>query len=747
MSAVANDSAAGQPVVETNGANGMNGVNGMNGTNGIPVDSQAQAHSHHGIPLPHRHHANPHATGGDVNNEANFEVVTDGRRKRNNDAEERQKEEDERQGKDSKEAKAEKKQEKEANGGAANAEEDETTAAAPSGHKQPKRAGTVKDKYQKQKDKVKAKTKPAGGFDATPVPDAPPGYTVKFTFHRATNLPAADLGTQASDPFCIATLTTALPKRHKEDPNLEHRTPTIRKTLEPVWDDEWVVANVPATGFKLKVRLYDEDWPDHNDRLGNVTVLVHQLNEQWKGFPVADFEVKKRAGSKRAYLVKAATTALHRGASMTPRLFMSAEVLGLSDSPPHAHMYTVAPTFYFRHFSPMIGRLAGLKVNKDEEQDHSGSGEPHAATAQAEARDNQEHGHNIHENDQQGAAANGGNGNRGGSSSGKTQKYDFQANEIQLQGPVPTKMYHRYVEFRPMIGMMFSRSGLRGRILHKALSHQHRRIYNFDSSTEYHRFEPCTEEASLQFLKLAHYDEGGRIFTYVLTLDGLFRFTETGKEFGIDMLSKHTMHSDVAAYIACSGEFLIRRLKKPLSDKHHKQEKNSAEPHQPTHPSDPELPGGPPHDKPPTRPEYYQLVIDNDSGTYRPDASVLPDLQSFLEKNFPGLGIVTLACDDEEDQKLKEQQREIKKTEGENVHMVLNRSPSSSSFSSDDVSDLEDTERHNADNHQGPTAPRRSKKERMLDIMSADSPIKGLKEEFAGGHHEGEGEKAAGASK
>jgi hypothetical protein len=31
----------------------------------------------------------------------------------------------------------------------------------------------------------------------------------------------------------------------------------------------------------------------------------------------------------------------------------------------------------------------------------------------------------------------------------------------------------------------------------------------------------------------------------VITLDGMFRFTETGKEFGIDMLSKHTMHSDV----------------------------------------------------------------------------------------------------------------------------------------------------------------------------------------------------------
>ncbi|KAK8124276.1 uncharacterized protein PG998_000035 [Apiospora kogelbergensis] len=597
----------------------------------------------------------------------------------------------------------------------------------------PARHGTagMKEKYKNQKNKIKDKTKPEGGFDTTPVPDAAPGYTVRFTFHRATNLPAADVSTQASDPFCIATLTTALPKRHKEDPNLAHRTPTIRNTLEPQWEDSWTVANVPASGFKLKVRIYDEDWPDHNDRLGNVTVIVHRINEQWTGFPVADFEVKKRAGSKRAYLVKAATTALHRGASMTPRLFMSAEVLGLSESQPNAHMYTLGPTFYFRHFSPMIGRLAGLKVNKDEEHDHSAEAKASALAEERDSKNNKENG------SKDGGRGQNGDG-RGGSSGGnnKTQKYDFQANEIQLQGPVPPKLYHRYVEFRPMIGMMFSRSGLRGRILHKALSHQHRRIYNFDSSTEYRQFEPCSEEASLQFLKLAHYDEGGRIFTYVLTLDGMFRFTETGKEFGIDLLSKHTMHSDVAAYIACSGEFLVRRLQKPTAS-------SDPDPDQPTHPSDPAVPGGPPHETPPTRPEYYQLVIDNDSGTYRPDKSVLPELRRFLEMNFPGLGIVTLACDDDEDQRLKEHQREVKKKEGENVHMVLNRSPSSSSLSSDDISDLDETEQHAAAaGHEA----RRSKKERMLDIMSNDNPMKGLKQEFMGGGQQAEGAKA-GASK
>lgn len=554
----------------------------------------------------------------------------------------------------------------------------------------PKRHSTldIKHKFNKEKEKIISKAKPPGGFDPTPIPDAPPGYTIKFTFHRASNLPAADIGTQASDPFIEATLTTSLPKRHKEDPDLVHRTRTIRRTTEPNWQEDWIVANVPALGFKLKCRLYDEDWPDHNDRLGNVTIVVPSIGENWEGIKCKEYNVKKRMGSKRAYLVKAITSGLNKNVSMTPKLYVSAALVGKSD-PPHGHIYTVGPCSYFRHFSPMIGRIAGVQVTKDQEQDSQGAPETH--DTQDDDKKNK-----------------------------KTQKYDFQAVEIQLQGPVPPRLYHRYVEFRPLIGLMFSRSGIRGRVMHKALTHQHNRIYNFDSSTEWEQFEPCSEEASMQFLKLAHYDQGSRIFTYVITLDGLFRFTETGKEFGIDLLSKHTMHSDVATYIACSGEFFIRRLKKPNADE-------SPEPNQPTHPND-DLSGGPPHHSPPTNPQYYQLIIDNDSGTYRPEKSVLPDLKMFLENNFPGLGIVTLGCDDEEDKKLKEEQREAKKKEGLNVHLVPNRSLSSSSVSSSDMSDLDDMERAGDAGH-------KSKKERMWDLLEKEEPLKDLKQEFSKRHH------------
>ncbi|KAK1450546.1 C2 domain-containing protein [Colletotrichum melonis] len=560
------------------------------------------------------------------------------------------------------------------------------------GHKPPHEkpyhhSSDLKGLYSEGKEKVKDKTKPSGGFDPTPLPDAPPGYTVRFIFHKASNLPAADIGTQSSDPFIHVTLRAAVPKRHKEDPDLTLRTQTIRKTTEPVWDTEWVVANVPADGFILKCRLYDEDWPDHDDRLGNVTVRVPHVGPDWKGYPRPgqEFTAKKRMGSKRAYFVKAITSHFDPRVDMSPRLWISMELLGQSD-PPHAQMCTLGPTTYFKHFSPMIGRLTGIKVNRDEEND--------ARSDLFDEAENKE-------------------------KDNKTQKYDFQSNEMQLSGPVPPELYHRYVEFRPMIGLMFAKSGLRGRILNKALHKQHSRVYNFDSSTEYGVFKARSEEAALQFLKLVHFDQGGRIFTYVLTLDGMFRFTETGKEFSIDMLSKHTMHSDVETYIACSGEFFIRRLEKPDASE-------EADPPERTHPTE-ELPNGPPNEHPPHNPSYYQLYIDNDSGTYRPDKSILPKLKEFLEANFPGLGIVVMHCEDEKLQKLKKEQVEAKKKEGKMINMVA-RSPSSSSLSSNE-SALEHMDQAGYDGE-----PVKSTTQKALDALEDPSSLKRM---LKPGHHGG----------
>ncbi|KAL8789859.1 MAG: hypothetical protein Q9213_000927 [Squamulea squamosa] len=477
------------------------------------------------------------------------------------------------------------------------------------------------------------KPQPAGGFDDTPIPDAPPGYTVKITFHRAESLPMADINSFSSDPYVLAQLNVDLPSRHKQDPYMRFRTPTIRRSTDPVWNCEWIVANVPSTGFKLKARIYDEDPADHDDRLGNVHVHVDSLHDGWTGINEQYYKIKKRMGSKRAYFIRGCAAMLSHGLEMSGKLIVSVELLGKTEVGSNGgRVWTVGPCTWSRHLSPMIGRLTGTK-------------EP-------------------------------GQGKNGA----KTEQYNFQANQFQLSGPVPSPLYHRYVEFKPFIAGMFTGKSLRGWILNRALHHQHSRVYNYDRTTVYGSFPFPSKDMTLQFLDLVHYDRGGRIFTYVLTLDGLFRFTETGKEFGIDMLSKHTMHSDVNIYVAFSGEFFIRRLKTP-----HREPFDSG---QETHPAV-EIEGGPPSSDPPSDPAYYALYIDNDSGTYRPSAKLLPLLKEFFQKNFPGLKIVTLDCqaDEEKMGKLKKEQRERKKAEG---HGMVYMQDEGSSLSSSDEEELEE---------------------------------------------------------
>ncbi|KAI9704393.1 MAG: hypothetical protein M1836_007256 [Candelina mexicana] len=501
-------------------------------------------------------------------------------------------------------------------------------APEPNGHHVQQPAGN--DTNEKNSETPKAEKQPAGGYDSTPIPKAPPGYTLKITFHRATNLPMADINSLSSDPYVLAQLNTSLQPRHKEDPNLRFRTKTIRRQTDPVWNCDWIVANVPANGFKLKARIYDEDPADHDDRLGNVHISTDAIDERWPGIREQSYKIKKRMGSKRAYLIRGCAAMFTKGLDMSGDLTVSIQVLGRTEGE-GGRAYTIGPNYWVQHFSPMIGRLIGTKDPKEGD--------------------------------------------------GGTERYNFQANQFQLSGPVPSELYHRYVEFKPFVKGMFTTTGLRGKVLSHALHHQHSRVYNFDRTTVYGMFDRPSKDMTLQFLDLVHYDHGGRIFTYVLTLDALFRFTETGKEFGIDMLSKHTMHSDVSIYVAFSGEFFIRRLK------HSHKSPQDQETHPPA-----EIEGGPPSTEPPKDPAYYELIIDNDSGTYRPNAKLLPKLKAFLQSNFPGLKVTTLDCqgDAERMNKLKTEQRERKKAEGNQIQYVQ---ADDSSISSSDEEDLADQAR------------------------------------------------------
>lgn len=233
----------------------------------------------------------------------------------------------------------------------------------PNGHRSDAIATKVVN-LQEKKPHISEKKKdkpPAGGHDETPIPKAPPGFTLKFTFHRAANLPMADINSLSSDPYILAQLNTDLPTRHKQDPHMRFRTPTIRRSTDPVWNCEWIIANVPASGFALKARIYDEDPADHDDRLGNVHVHVDEIGEGWVGIKEQEFRIKKRMGSKRAYLIRGCASMLSSNVPLSGTLVMSVELLGRTEGDHGGRVWTVGPCAWSQHFSPMIGRLAGTK--------------------------------------------------------------------------------------------------------------------------------------------------------------------------------------------------------------------------------------------------------------------------------------------------------------------------------------------------------------------------------------------------
>lgn len=253
---------------------------------------------------------------------------------------------------------------------------------------------------------------PAGGYDATPIPYKPGGYTIKMTIHRASNLPMADLNSLSSDPYVLAEIKADQPAtRHKEDPPLRTRTRTIRRSTDPEWNAEWIVANAPSSGFKIKMRVYDEDPADKDDRLGNVHIHVPSINESWPGIKEKSYGIEKRSGSKRAYAIRAVATCFRVAKHMHGDLWLSVELLGKTpEDGQNGRMYTIGPQWWTRHFSPLLGRLANT----------------HAPDEEKEAQQQQENG-NSNEKQQ-------------------AKRYDFQANQMQLKGPVPAELYHRYVE-------------------------------------------------------------------------------------------------------------------------------------------------------------------------------------------------------------------------------------------------------------------------------------------------------------
>ncbi|KIM31665.1 hypothetical protein M408DRAFT_327138 [Serendipita vermifera MAFF 305830] len=111
------------------------------------------------------------------------------------------------------------------------------------------------------------------------------------------------------------------------------------------------------------------------------------------------------------------------------------------------------------------------------------------------------------------------------------------------------------------------------------------------------------------------------IYTYAISMDdNSLRFSETGAAFFVDFASKHALHAKCATSVWYSGEFHPRPKGgwENFSDDKRDEDVD------------------------------WELLIDNNSGTYAPDKAMLPTLQKMLEYNFPGFNILALDREDEE---------------------------------------------------------------------------------------------------
>ncbi|KAI0782102.1 hypothetical protein C8Q75DRAFT_728052 [Abortiporus biennis] len=109
------------------------------------------------------------------------------------------------------------------------------------------------------------------------------------------------------------------------------------------------------------------------------------------------------------------------------------------------------------------------------------------------------------------------------------------------------------------------------------------------------------------------------VYTYIISVDDdSFRFSETGAAFLADFASKHALHANCAEAVRYSGEF---------------------------HPR-PEGGWENFNDEVPDHQVNWELVIDNNSGTYSPDPMMLPELKSLFEYNFPWFKIHALDHND-----------------------------------------------------------------------------------------------------
>ncbi|KAJ6262678.1 hypothetical protein Dda_3490 [Drechslerella dactyloides] len=287
-------------------------------------------------------------------------------------------------------------------------------------------------------------------------------YDLVLRFHSVSNLPVADLGNFSSDPYLKIKLGVSTKKAtasgwhavnekagpDPDDPLIVFRTPTHHQTLHPTFPPQtfWLISNVPESGFQMTVICRDEDPSNQDDGLGKTKIEIEEITGiGWKKEHMK-IELRRRngGGSWRAFAFSPVINVINgqKISSGRPIVDMSIEVIGeTKDNGGRLFPYTLGPAYFSKHFSPFAGRIAGIVEKTD------------AETYGSPAGDRPLFG---------------------------SKRYNFQANVLQLQGPVPPELNHPFVPSKFFIKKLFT-----GKILPHALHAHHRSIFSHDLKTVY----------------------------------------------------------------------------------------------------------------------------------------------------------------------------------------------------------------------------------------------------------------------
>lgn len=129
-------------------------------------------------------------------------------------------------------------------------------------------------------------------------------FICEIQFLEATNVPVSDLRNLSCDPFIRAKLET-----FDSDDTVMFRTPTMRNTLNPVYNSSWIVSGIPSNGFILTCTLMDEEVVGNDKTLGKATIQIPDKSRDnptalLRGFDTGTLEckVEKRSGGIRTHI-------------------------------------------------------------------------------------------------------------------------------------------------------------------------------------------------------------------------------------------------------------------------------------------------------------------------------------------------------------------------------------------------------------------------------------------------------------